>query len=392
MLFFNSCTAPAKLPARTCGCSVLGVIAPFAQSPASCMYPVQKPPDQHPSQQATLVEVSHSWSPAPATHTSRSQSPNTSPLYCTQCPYEHLLVKIKLNRDFLPLCITSEPVPSAVSSPDQWLGQWESHSSIHARLSLEEEAFGYLKRVIVTPSVDPRFLEFLHLDLQSTEHNSLSVITPLAPSESFVFRRQLHSTSASSLSCVPQTGHNVFSHFSHRLFPLHPPLLSKSRLVSCPVRRYMLKFRTFSCLTWGVCSTWSVHFCASFSTHTRLSIRVMSIFLPGLFEISLSTPHAHQNHLLLFFMLLRSLTASTLNITAAHPQSAHLWTQTQRFPWVQCAFDQSIIHNAGIRILCRSGSSLASRSSAAGKYDWYVCARRRWVSATLRNKRARRSN
>ena len=105
--------------------------------------------------------------------------------------------------------------------------------------------------------------------------------TGLSPSLAHV------STSASSLFCVPQTGHNVFSHFSRRLFPLHSPLLSKSRLVSCPVRSYMLKFRTFSCLTWGVCSTWSVHSCASFSTHTLLSIRVLSIFLPGLFEFEI---------------------------------------------------------------------------------------------------------
>ncbi|KAJ9169200.1 hypothetical protein P3X46_020659 [Hevea brasiliensis] len=33
-------------------------------------------------------------------------------------------------------------------------------------------AFGYLKRVIVTPAVYPRFIEFLHFDIQSTRQKS----------------------------------------------------------------------------------------------------------------------------------------------------------------------------------------------------------------------------
>ncbi|XP_022772023.1 uncharacterized protein LOC111314678 [Durio zibethinus] len=32
----------------------------------------------------------------------------------------------------------------------------------------DDEAFGYLKRVIVTPTVYPRLVEFLHFDIQST--------------------------------------------------------------------------------------------------------------------------------------------------------------------------------------------------------------------------------
>jgi hypothetical protein len=31
----------------------------------------------------------------------------------------------------------------------------------------DDEAFGYLKRVIVTPAVYPRFVQFLHFDIQS---------------------------------------------------------------------------------------------------------------------------------------------------------------------------------------------------------------------------------
>jgi hypothetical protein len=33
---------------------------------------------------------------------------------------------------------------------------------------LDDEAFGYLKRVIVTPAVDSRLIEFLHVNIQST--------------------------------------------------------------------------------------------------------------------------------------------------------------------------------------------------------------------------------
>ncbi|XP_022728025.1 uncharacterized protein LOC111283701 [Durio zibethinus] len=32
----------------------------------------------------------------------------------------------------------------------------------------DDEAFGYLKRVIVTPAVYPRLVKFLHFDIQST--------------------------------------------------------------------------------------------------------------------------------------------------------------------------------------------------------------------------------
>eukprot|EP00808_Paulinella_micropora_P016206 g5483.t1 len=48
----------------------------------------------------------------------------------------------------------SKPVPLAVVSLDI------------------DEAFGYIKRVIVTPAVYPRFIEFLHFDIQSTVQKS----------------------------------------------------------------------------------------------------------------------------------------------------------------------------------------------------------------------------
>ncbi|KAK8660403.1 hypothetical protein V6N13_051329 [Hibiscus sabdariffa] len=40
------------------------------------------------------------------------------------------------------------------------------------KLALDDEAFGYLKRVIVTPAVYPRLVEYLHFELQSTGQKS----------------------------------------------------------------------------------------------------------------------------------------------------------------------------------------------------------------------------
>ncbi|KAL4082237.1 hypothetical protein QTP88_030060 [Uroleucon formosanum] len=66
----------------------------------------------------------------------------------------------------------SKPVPLAVVSLDN------------------DEAFGYLKRVIVTPAVYPRLLEFLHVDIQSTGQKSHRVNTRPGPSRCFVLIRQ----------------------------------------------------------------------------------------------------------------------------------------------------------------------------------------------------------
>uniref|UniRef100_A0A182YR97 Uncharacterized protein n=1 Tax=Anopheles stephensi TaxID=30069 RepID=A0A182YR97_ANOST len=46
-----------------------------------------------------------------------------------------------------------------------------------------DEAFGYLKRVIVTPAVYPRLLEFLHVDIQSTGQKSHGVNTHKGPAQ-----------------------------------------------------------------------------------------------------------------------------------------------------------------------------------------------------------------
>lgn len=64
------------------------------------------------------------------------------------------------------------PVPEAGGSRRRGSGQWDPRWSIHARRKLPDEAFGYLKRVIVTPAVYPRLVEFLHFDIQSTGQKS----------------------------------------------------------------------------------------------------------------------------------------------------------------------------------------------------------------------------
>ena len=55
---------------------------------------------------------------------------------------------------------------------------------------LDDEAFGYLERVIVTPAVYPRFIEFLHFDIQSTGQKSHRVNTRRGPSRCFVLIKQ----------------------------------------------------------------------------------------------------------------------------------------------------------------------------------------------------------
>jgi len=54
-------------------------------------------------------------------------------------------------------------------------------------------AFGYLKRVIVTPAVYPRLFELLHFDIQSTGQKSHCVNTVFRPSQCFVLIKQSES-------------------------------------------------------------------------------------------------------------------------------------------------------------------------------------------------------
>eukprot|EP00924_Labyrinthula_sp_SR-Ha-C_P002541 maker-scaffold_144-snap-gene-0.6-mRNA-1 protein AED:0.46 eAED:0.48 QI:0/0/0/1/0/0/5/0/183 len=52
----------------------------------------------------------------------------------------------------------------------------DSRNLVNPFMRLDDEAFGYLKRVIVTPAVYPRLIEFLHFDIQSTGQKSHCVI------------------------------------------------------------------------------------------------------------------------------------------------------------------------------------------------------------------------
>jgi len=61
------------------------------------------------------------------------------------------------------------------------------------RVSKEDEAFGYLKRVIVTPAVYPRVGESRHIDIQSTGQKSVCEIHHLDASQTFVLITQLDS-------------------------------------------------------------------------------------------------------------------------------------------------------------------------------------------------------
>ncbi|KAF1855799.1 hypothetical protein Lal_00008632 [Lupinus albus] len=63
---------------------------------------------------------------------------------------------------------SAKPVPLAVVSLDN------------------DEAFGYLKRVIVTPAVYPRLVELLHFDIQSTGQKSHCVNTTFWPSQCYI--------------------------------------------------------------------------------------------------------------------------------------------------------------------------------------------------------------
>ncbi|CAE1249657.1 unnamed protein product [Acanthosepion pharaonis] len=56
---------------------------------------------------------------------------------------------------------------------------------------LDGEAFGYLKRVIVTPAVYPRLVEFLHFDIQSTGQKSHRVSTGLTGARAACARTQV---------------------------------------------------------------------------------------------------------------------------------------------------------------------------------------------------------
>ena len=76
-------------------------------------------------------------------------------------------------------------------------GTMESHWSIHARHELDGTTSGYLKKVIVTPTVYPRLLKFLYVDIQSTWQKSQRIIAAWPPHCVFLINQ-------SDSPCMPQ--------------------------------------------------------------------------------------------------------------------------------------------------------------------------------------------
>ena len=70
------------------------------------------------------------------------------------------------------------PAPLVVVSLEGTSRQRECRSSIHARHLLDDEAFGYLKRVIVTPAVCQRLARFLEFNSQGIGQKSHWVHIP----------------------------------------------------------------------------------------------------------------------------------------------------------------------------------------------------------------------
>ncbi|KAL1990518.1 hypothetical protein VTN49DRAFT_6357 [Thermomyces lanuginosus] len=118
----------------------------------------------------------------------------------------------------------AKPVPLAVVSLDN------------------DEAFGYLKRVIVTPAVYPRLVEFLHFDIQSTGQKSHCVNTIFWPSQCYlVVKRTPDGRSlprASTTQCwrapagCPASAHLLrgLPPKAQRARPLEPILIPKLRI------------------------------------------------------------------------------------------------------------------------------------------------------------------
>ncbi|XP_022767939.1 uncharacterized protein LOC111312164 [Durio zibethinus] len=63
--------------------------------------------------------------------------------------------------------------PQTNSPPDNvFHSDQPIEASLGSKKRAHDEAFGYLKRVIVTPAIYPRLVEFLHFDIQSIGQKS----------------------------------------------------------------------------------------------------------------------------------------------------------------------------------------------------------------------------
>ncbi|KAL7462352.1 LOW QUALITY PROTEIN: hypothetical protein ACHAXS_002823 [Conticribra weissflogii] len=84
-------------------------------------------------------------------------------------------VLIELTLGHLCYCLTD--VPPQPNSPPDVVSRLAKRIDLNPEPGAHDEAFGYLKRVIVTPAVYPRLVEFLHFDIQSTGQKSHCVNT-----------------------------------------------------------------------------------------------------------------------------------------------------------------------------------------------------------------------
>lgn len=82
-----------------------------------------------------------------------------------------LLLRVNLKRVFFPRCFCMARSPYCCFAIRK-SGQLRPRSSIHARLQLKDEAFGYLKRIIVIPAVYLCLIKFLCVNIRSTGQKS----------------------------------------------------------------------------------------------------------------------------------------------------------------------------------------------------------------------------
>ncbi|XP_070055649.1 uncharacterized protein [Nicotiana tomentosiformis] len=99
----------------------------------------------------------------------RNRNQNQTSFY-PSVPHE-ISVLVELILGHLRYLLTDVP-PQPNSLPDNVFHPDRPASKPWVQKEGDDEAFGYLKRVIVTPVVYPRLVEFLHFDIQSTGQKS----------------------------------------------------------------------------------------------------------------------------------------------------------------------------------------------------------------------------
>ncbi len=150
-----------------------------------------------------------------------------------------------------------KPLPLAVASLESRKEQRESRKSIYARYQLDDEAFGYLKRVRVSPAVHHRLFEFHHFDTAQISHcvntiwghrNALFELNSRIPlvrssSELIVHRTGKASRSIPNPSIVTKRESGLIE---VRVHEDEPPLVSKHTWAPVSRTKYSMRFRSSS--------------------------------------------------------------------------------------------------------------------------------------------------